>query len=140
MLTVHQLAKSFALNTLFENVTFSLNAGVRMALVGPNGCGKTTLLRILAGDDTADSGVVTREPGLRIGYLALGFADYAGVSGRAGFPGGALIVSHDRVFLDRTVDRVLAMDPQERRVREYAGGGIGIPRQFGAPRRRKDGS
>ncbi|MFN2141330.1 MAG: ribosomal protection-like ABC-F family protein [Candidatus Promineifilaceae bacterium] len=246
MLTVHQLAKSFALKTLFENVTFSLNSGDRMALVGPNGCGKTTLLRIIAGEETADSGVISREPGLRAGYLAQGFTDYPGYAGVSGimndtlstivgraagdadilepelaavsmqlagqpddadlqlryddllrrmstadpgraaailagleldqlpgdlpagllsggqktrlglalvllddprlllldeptnhldiamlewleewlgaFPGAALIVSHDRVFLDRTVDRVLAMDPLSKTTAEFAGG------------------
>ena len=73
MLTVHQLAKSFALQTLFENVTFSINPGDRVGLVGPNGCGKTTLLRILTGEETAVSGHVTLEPNLRLGYLPQGF-------------------------------------------------------------------
>ncbi len=76
MLTVHQLAKSFALKTLFDNVTFSLNAADRVGLVGPNGCGKTTLLRILAGEETADSGVLTFAPAVRTGYLAQGFGDF----------------------------------------------------------------
>jgi len=73
MLTVHQLSKSFDLHTLFHNVTFSLNHGELVGLVGANGCGKTTLLRILAGVETADSGQVQRPPGQRIGYLPQGF-------------------------------------------------------------------
>ncbi len=236
MLTVHQLAKSFALQTLFQNVTFSLNAGDRIGLVGPNGCGKTTLLRILTGEITADAGHVTLAPKRRLGYLPQGFAlplqcTMAQVIGRAAgdvdilepelaalaealsrqpddktlqqrydeilqrlssanpgraaailvglglddmdpelpvsqlsggqktrlnlalvlleephlllldeptnhldigmlewletwltdFPGGVLIVSHDRTFLDRTVNRILALNPQQQEVREFAG-------------------
>lgn len=73
MLTVHQLAKSFALKTLFENATFSVNVGDRLGLVGPNGCGKSTLLRIIAGVESATAGRVSLVPGVRVGYLAQGF-------------------------------------------------------------------
>ncbi len=74
MLTVHHLKKSFDFQNLFEELTFSLNPGERIGLIGPNGCGKTTLLRILAGEESADSGHVRRAPDLRIGYLPQGFA------------------------------------------------------------------
>jgi ATP-binding cassette subfamily F protein 3 len=236
MLTVHQLAKSFALKTLFENVTFSINTGDRVGLVGPNGCGKTTLLRAITGEVQADSGHVTRNNGLRVGYLSQGF-EYSAretigeVIGKASgdvefleseltilstaladkpddrdlqyrydallhkigftnaslvarilagldldkvpantpveilsggqqtrlnlalvlmddpqlllldeptnhldigmlewlenwlsaFHGGALIVSHDRIFLDNSVNRVLAIDPLRKELREFAG-------------------
>jgi ATP-binding cassette subfamily F protein 3 len=236
MLTVHQLAKSFALNSLFDNVTFSINPGDRVGLVGPNGCGKSTLLRIIAGQETADKGHVAAENGLRLGYLPQGFeldgsatlaqvigaaagdidileSELTGLAqalveqpddaalqqrydtllarissadtGRAGritaglgldrvdpdlpiarlsggqktrlslalvlladpqlllldeptnhldiamlewleawladFHGGALIVSHDRTFLDRTVTRVLALDPRRQALEAYDG-------------------
>ncbi len=236
MFTVHQLAKSFALKTLFKDVTFHINAGDRVGLAGPNGCGKSTLLRIIAGEETADAGHVVLDNGLRTGYLPQGFsldgqatiadvvgraagdvvvleADLAGLAqelarhpddarlqgqydallqrivradtGRAArilaglglddvdpemvinrlsggqktrlnlalvlladpqlllldeptnhldiamlewleqwigsFNGGVLIVSHDRTFLDRTVNRILAIDPHDKSVQEYAG-------------------
>jgi ATP-binding cassette, subfamily F, member 3 len=73
MLTVSSLKKSFDLQILFENVSFTINPGERIALVGPNGCGKTTLLRILTGEETPDAGSVKRDPDLRIGYLPQGF-------------------------------------------------------------------
>ncbi|MBT0160937.1 ABC-F family ATP-binding cassette domain-containing protein, partial [Candidatus Bathyarchaeota archaeon A05DMB-2] len=73
VLTVHHLSKSFDHQLLFENVTFSLNPAERVGLIGPNGCGKTTLLRILIGEEQATSGYVRRDPHLRIGYLPQGF-------------------------------------------------------------------
>jgi ATP-binding cassette, subfamily F, member 3 len=73
MLTAHRLSKSYELQTLFENVSFSLNPGERTGLVGPNGCGKTTLMRILVGLEPPSRGHVSRDPHLRIGYLPQGF-------------------------------------------------------------------
>ena len=54
---------------LFENVTAQVVRGAHIGLVGPNGVGKTTLLRILMGEFEATAGHISRFPGLRIGYL-----------------------------------------------------------------------
>jgi ATP-binding cassette, subfamily F, member 3 len=73
MLAVHHLKKSFDLHLLFNNVSFTLNPGERIGLVGPNGCGKTTLLRILAGLEPPTAGTVSRLLRLRCGYMPQGF-------------------------------------------------------------------
>ena len=73
MLTAHQVSKSYGIEAVLRKVSFTLNRGERLGLVGPNGCGKTTLLRILAGVDAPDSGSVRfNPPSLRVGYLPQG--------------------------------------------------------------------
>jgi ATP-binding cassette, subfamily F, member 3 len=69
LITVNSLSKSFGAEDLFANVSFSVAKGARLALVGPNGIGKTTLLRILIGQEEPSTGMVTRARSLRIGYL-----------------------------------------------------------------------
>src|SRR5512143_2550244 len=70
LITVSSLSKSFGAEDLFSGVTFSVAKGARLALVGPNGIGKTTLLRILIGQEEPSGGTVTRAKNLRIGYLS----------------------------------------------------------------------
>ncbi len=70
LITVSSLSKSFGAEDLFSGVTFSVAKGARLALVGPNGIGKTTLLRILIGQEEPSGGTVTRARSLRIGYLS----------------------------------------------------------------------
>jgi len=70
LLTVNSLTKSFGAFDLFSNLTFAVEKGARIGLVGPNGVGKTTLLRILIGEDDSSAGNVSRARGLRIGYLS----------------------------------------------------------------------
>src|SRR6476619_1402165 len=69
MLTVSRLGKSFAGRTLFEDVSLQLNAGARYGLVGANGSGKTTFLKILAGDEGASEGGFVFAPTARVGVL-----------------------------------------------------------------------
>jgi len=71
MLQVSNVSKSFGDNLLFEKVSFTVNAGERAGLIGPNGCGKTTLLKIIVGELPPDTGSAWLSPGdLRAGYLA----------------------------------------------------------------------
>jgi ATPase subunit of ABC transporter with duplicated ATPase domains len=231
------IAKHYGAQVVLDQVSLTLGPRARVGLVGPNGIGKSTLLRILAGIETADEGVVSRAPErLTVGYLeqerapvsgesvvealarrtgvsdaereleasadalarsstnsdryavalerflALGGADFdarartacaelglgvdldRGLDGVSGgeaarvalgaillsrfdvllldeptndldfdglerlerflqtYRGALVLVSHDRVFLDRTVDRIASIEPDTRRVREWAGG------------------
>jgi len=70
LITVSSLSKSFGAEDLFAGVTFSVAKGARLAIVGPNGIGKTTLLRILVGEEESSGGTITRAKNLRVGYLS----------------------------------------------------------------------
>ncbi|MFH2103544.1 MAG: ribosomal protection-like ABC-F family protein [Chloroflexota bacterium] len=69
LITASNLSKSFGPVDIFRDVSLAVPKGSRLALVGPNGCGKTTLLRILLGLEEPSSGTVTRAKRVRIGYL-----------------------------------------------------------------------
>jgi ATP-binding cassette subfamily F protein 3 len=69
LLNAVNLAKSFGPNDIFKDVSLSIPHRARIGLVGPNGVGKTTLLRILMGLEEPSAGVVQRAKGLRLGYL-----------------------------------------------------------------------
>jgi ATP-binding cassette subfamily F protein 3 len=234
VLSVNNLAKSFADQLIFKDISFMISPGERVGLLGPNGCGKTTLLRIIAAEEQPDRGGVFIDPHTRVGYLRQGLdypigatvadalhdprvdaaaeverlalassfapahlSEYQAALDRlealGGYPdqslrdnvlkhlgldqvpleqpvatlsggqktrlglakvllsapnlllldeptnhldlpmlewlegwlsdfrGAALLVSHDRVFLDRAINRVLYLDPQTHLLREYAG-------------------
>ena len=69
ILQVSSISKAYGGNELFSNVTFTVEEGQRFALVGRNGAGKTTMLRIISGMESADSGSVVLSRGRRVGYL-----------------------------------------------------------------------
>ena len=70
LLALQEIRKSFGTHEVLKGVSFTLQDQERMGLVGVNGCGKSTLMKIIAGAETADSGSVNIQKGLRIGYLA----------------------------------------------------------------------
>jgi ATP-binding cassette subfamily F protein 3 len=69
LITAQNLAKSFGPDDIFEGITLSVPQGARIAVVGANGVGKTTLLRILIGQDFPNSGSIQHAKDLSIGYL-----------------------------------------------------------------------
>ena len=70
MLTVNRISKTYGDHTVLQAVSFTINSGERVGLVGPNGCGKTTLLKIILGQEQAEAGSWQLAPGVRVGYLA----------------------------------------------------------------------
>lgn len=77
-LVVDNIAKSFGVHEIFKNVSFMIERGEHVGLVGVNGSGKTTLLRCLLQPDYADSGSVKFETGTSVGYVQQGFTDIRG--------------------------------------------------------------
>ncbi|WP_283642868.1 ABC-F family ATP-binding cassette domain-containing protein [Croceibacter atlanticus] len=69
MLNIHELSISFQGEFLFEDITFRLNAGDRVGLVGKNGAGKSTMLKILSKDLEPDTGQIAIEKDISIGFL-----------------------------------------------------------------------
>ncbi|WKW46302.1 ABC-F family ATP-binding cassette domain-containing protein [Myroides sp. JBRI-B21084] len=69
MLNIHDLSVSFSGDYLFENVTFRLGSGDRVGLVGKNGAGKSTMLKILSGEVEPDSGTIAFDKEIKIGFL-----------------------------------------------------------------------
>ena len=70
MLRVDDVKKAFGGQAVLSAVSFQLNPGERVGLVGRNGGGKTTLLRLILGEETPDAGSITRLPGETLGHLA----------------------------------------------------------------------
>jgi ATP-binding cassette subfamily F protein 3 len=69
LIRLDQVSKSFDSRPLLSEVCFQLNSGEKVALVGKNGCGKTTLFRLINAEIEPDSGQIIRYPHLRIGFL-----------------------------------------------------------------------
>ena len=70
LLSLQGIQKSFGTNQVLRDASLVLQEGQRMGLVGVNGCGKSTLMKIIAGLESSDGGVITMQKGLRLGYLA----------------------------------------------------------------------
>ncbi|MEO2071113.1 MAG: ABC-F family ATP-binding cassette domain-containing protein [Zunongwangia sp.] len=69
MLNIHNLSVSFQGEYLFQEISFRLGAGDRIGLIGKNGAGKSTMLKIIAGEQEYDSGQIAKDKDLRIGFL-----------------------------------------------------------------------
>jgi len=160
VLAARNISKSFGDTVVLDGVSLTVSPLDRIGVLGPNGIGKSTLLRLLAGLDRPDSGAVSREPGtMVVTYLgqeshAQGLSggeaaraklqailttdsdvllldeptndlDFAGLELLERFlarhRGGLVVVSHDRAFLER-MNRIVELEAETRRVREFTGG------------------
>ncbi|MDP4177823.1 MAG: ABC-F family ATP-binding cassette domain-containing protein [Bacillota bacterium] len=69
LLTAENLSKSYSEKVLFDNISFGINEGDKIGVIGVNGTGKSTLLKIISGAEYMDSGKITKVNGARIEYL-----------------------------------------------------------------------
>jgi ATP-binding cassette, subfamily F, member 3 len=102
MLHLSNVSKRYGDTLLFEGVHTDVNAGERIGLVGPNGCGKTTLLRIIMGLEAPDAGSVRLAPGAQPGYLPQAIEAPPGTTVHDFMGGG-------RQAADRLADRLQAL-------------------------------
>jgi len=78
MLQLESITKQFATKVILKEATAHLRPGTRVGLVGPNGVGKTTLLRLILGEQDLDGGRIRKRPRLRIGYLPQDLEEHLG--------------------------------------------------------------
>ncbi len=69
ILDVNKLSKDFGYGKLFDSVSFSLNEGESISIIGPNGCGKSTILKMIMGFVKIDSGTINIKKGAKVAYL-----------------------------------------------------------------------
>ncbi len=69
IINVNKLSKNYGYGDLFKDISFTLNEGESLSIVGPNGCGKSTILKIIMGIENSDSGTVNIKKDVKISYL-----------------------------------------------------------------------
>lgn len=100
MLQIEDISKQFAARIIFVDASAHLRPGTRTGLVGPNGVGKTTLIRMILGEDSPDRGRIRKRPRLRLGYLP---QELETISGK-----NILDATHRDQFPEHEAKRILA--------------------------------
>jgi ATP-binding cassette subfamily F protein uup len=124
LLTLEQVSLAFGHLPLFEQASLRIEPGERLALIGRNGSGKSSLLKVVAGDLPPDSGSVWRAPGLRVARLSQDVGELGDRSVREEVAAGLGPGDHDGWAAGHTIDIVLSRLalPEGRRVLELSGG------------------
>lgn len=100
MLQLESVTKRFATKALLEGASAHLRPGTRVGMVGPNGVGKTTLLRLILGEQDIDGGRIRKRPRLRIGYLPQELESIPGTT--------ALDATHRGLYPEHDAKRILS--------------------------------
>ncbi len=115
MLSIHHVSKGYGIQSILEDVSFSIKPLSRIGLIGPNGCGKTTLLRITAGLEPPDAGSVIRtQANIRVGYLAQGAEFYPGATVQSYLIGNAYAAAAEQEIQE--LASALAASPNDERL------------------------
>ena len=69
LLSVEEISKSYGEKVIFDSISFGVNQGQKIALIAKNGCGKSSILNIIAGEDSPDKGQVVFRKGIKVAYL-----------------------------------------------------------------------
>ncbi|RYG43327.1 ABC-F family ATP-binding cassette domain-containing protein, partial [bacterium] len=120
ILSVGNVSKSFGTDVILENVSFRIERGEKVALVGRNGTGKTTLLRIITGSYEPDGGSVQIARGARIGYLRQDMPVSAGRTVREEAQQGVAEQLLVKAHLDSLERRLEEGAPSQEDLEEYA--------------------
>ena len=103
LLDVNKISKNFGYNYLFKDVSFSLNEGESIAIIGPNGCGKSTILKLIMGLESTDTGSISIKKGAKIGYLDQ----------------GAVNIDNDKTVYEVLKDAFSEINELERQIKIY---------------------
>jgi len=124
LLTLEQVALAYGHLPLFEAADLRIEPGERIALIGRNGSGKSSLLKVVSGEQAPDGGTVWRAPGLRVARLDQEVPAAASQTVRAEIADGLRHVPHEVWDVEHKIDTAISRLalPAERSVDELSGG------------------
>ena len=119
MLWLNDIEKGFGPQALFEDVSWQINPGHRVGLIGPNGVGKSTLMKIITGEVEADRGEVTHIKGMTMGYLPQDVAELTGVTIRQEASKGLEVLWSVQAQIDKIADELTRRGDDQELLERY---------------------